>query len=235
MPAERYYFDSPFTQLQKLTLIEGEFHHLVHVMRTAVGETIELVNGKGQLATAQVSKLTKRDAEIEIQSIHQEPKPTKELILIQAIPRPNRLDFVVEKGTELGMTQLWLFPSHLSDRKILNPSHLERIHGLSAAAMKQCGRLYMPEIKIVDDINSWALPSGIPGFFGDVNPNAPHFLEKLKPNNSGFLFATGPESGFTDKEEKQLRSKGLLGVKLHWNILRTDTASIAALSILSQY
>lgn len=237
MPLERYYTKNSLKTGQKVVLIEGEFHHLVHVMRTAVGDSVELVNGAGQLAKATVCQLTRRDAHLEVQSIKSEDKPKREVILIQGIARPNRLDFVVEKGTELGMTQLWLFPSKLSEKKGLNPSHHDRIRGLAVAAMKQCGRLYIPHIEFVEKIESWKLPNDFQGYFGDVESSAPWFIEELQkgPADKSIIFVTGPESGLTEDEVSMLRSKGFIGVKLHQNILRTDTASMTALSIISQY
>lgn len=234
MPAERYYFDGSLSsELQPL--LEGtEFHHLCNVMRSCEGEIIELVNGKGFLATAKIKRIEKKKAILTVESIFQQPTPNFELILAQAIPRLNRLDFILEKATELGVTGIWLFPGELSERKSLAESQLERLKLVCIAAMKQCGRLFLPEIKLMPRIESWPL-APLPLFFGDLNEKAVLLQNQLQqhPAEKGLIICIGPESGFKESEIAKLKQIGGVGVKLHHNILRTDTASIAALAIIT--
>lgn len=233
MPAERFYLDQDFS-IGELVALEGtENHHLRHVMRNKVGDNVELVNGRGSLAQGQVVEFHKNNTSIRVENVVNETSPQIEVILAQAIPRLNRLDIIVEKGTELGMTQLWLFPSTLADRKTLTDHQLQRLQLISIAAMKQCGRLYLPEIIVVPPINKWK-KSEIPLYFGDLDPAAPKLIDVLKHHTLKSIFVTGPESGFTDEEIHQLRVLGAIGVKLHHNILRTETASIVALALLTQ-
>lgn len=232
MPAERYFLETLFSENQALLLEGQEFHHLINVMRTEEGEKIELVNGKGQLANALVIKTEKKKAHLQIDSIVTEPAPFFEMILAQAIPRLNRLDFILEKGTELGVSQFWLFPGELGERKALTDHQLERYTMMNIAAMKQCGRLYLPKITFFSSLEK--CKCDYPIFFGDTDPQAPILFEKLKPFPSkGLIFFIGPESGFSSKETEILKKMGGQGVKLHPNILRTDTAALASLALIS--
>jgi 16S rRNA (uracil1498-N3)-methyltransferase len=238
MPAERFYLDAPLQSGLSVVLQDQEFHHLVHVMRTKVGEEVELVNGRGQLAQGIVEHFDKKRCHISLSMVREETKSLTEMILVQGIPRANRLDFILEKGTELGMTQLWLLPTKLSERKQFNEHQLEKMKGQMIAAMKQCGRLYLPEIVMCDSVASLQkLP--YPAFYGDVDPQAPSFekcwKECRETLQKGVLFFTGPESGFTADEVGHLKALQAQGVKLHPNILRTDTASLAALSLISHW
>jgi 16S rRNA (uracil1498-N3)-methyltransferase len=233
MPAERYYINQEFHHGNFVSLEGTEYHHLRQVMRSKIGDRIELVNGMGSLAIGKVDLYEKHYASIVIEEIQKQEISPKEIILIQAIPRINRLDTIVEKGTELGMTQLWLFPAALSERKELNEHQLQRLNSIAIAAMKQCGRLYLPIVKVILPPSDWK-KMNYPAYFGDLKPSAPTLLNCIDTKAAGTIFVTGPESGFTDEEEEQLNRLKIMGVKLHPNILRTDTASIVALSLISQ-
>lgn len=231
---ERYYYKEALCEGFQFFLEDTEFHHLANVMRAKEGEKFGVVNGKGDLAEAVLVRLEKKKGLLEVLSVKHEKKTANECVLAQALPRINRLDFIVEKGTELGMTQLWLFPGDTSERKELSASQFDRIVNVSIAAMKQCGRLYLPEIVFLAPIAKWQ-PFSLPSYFGDVHSQAPSFQKVLLAKDSkSAIFCTGPESGFTEQEELALRKLGAEGVKLHPNILRTDTASIAALTLMSQ-
>lgn len=233
MPAERYFLDHSFKVGDILELDHTEFHHLARVMRAQLGDSLEVVNGKGTLAQASLIHLGKNKASIELKSVHQEPEKSFQIILAQAIPKPNRLDFILEKGTELGVDQFWLFPGHLSVKKDFSPNQLERASSLTIAAMKQCGRLTLPTIEIKSPLDKWSPLEGITAFFGDVGEAAPPFEKELTSSSNTIIFFTGPESGFDAKEVEILKNIGAKGVKLHPNILRTDTASLVALSLIS--
>ena len=221
MPHDRFYVEN----LLHPQFSEEEFKHF-KVMRIREGETFELVNGKGELAIASYEKNN-----LQIHSITKEKEPVS-LRIAQAIPKINRLDVILEKGCELGMTELILYPGDLSEKTDLSPNQLKRAHSILLSAMKQSGRLYLPKLTLGDSISTLkSLPT--PTFFGDTNPAAPSLLSLVKPPLNHVLFYIGPEKGFSHKEVDHLITLGAKGVKLSPHILRTDTAPLAALAILS--
>lgn len=235
MPAERYYIKNELQAGHQVYLETEEFHHLANVMRAEVDDEIELVNGQGSLAVAKIQRMEKKRALLSIEEAFKEAKQSEELILAQAIPRIHRLDNILEKGTELGMTQLWLFPGELSERKELKEHQVERFKAITIAAMKQCGRLYLPEIVLKPKLSKW---ENLPwkAFFGDIDPHAKPLSQiwNVESSDSGIMFFVGPEGGFSIDEESILQRLGARGVKLHKNILRTDTAALVCLSLISQ-
>lgn len=237
MPAERFFLEvGSFIQGEELSLEELEYHHLVHVMRARSGDKVQIVNGRGALADASVTRIEKKKAQLHVKEVMLVPEPTTHVILAQAMPRANRLDFILEKGTELGMTQLWLFPGVLSEKKNFTEHQIERMRSVTIAAMKQCGRLHLPCIMIKPPLAQWK-PLSCQGWFGDLLPTAPWLVDLLEkgPIPKELLFFIGPESGFTPNETAILQKLGVKGVKLHSNILRTDTAALVALSVLAQF
>ncbi len=230
MPAHRFFLDSPFSQ--KTISLEGdEFHHLKNVMRARPGDLIEIVNGKGSLVHARLLEIQNNSALFEITQKIDEPPPSCPLILAQAFTRPALLDWIIEKGTELGADEFWLFPGDQSEKKELSPRQLERLHTLTLSALKQCGRLYLPALHLKPPLSHWDKPQGTL-LFGSLLPHEQP-LQKNYP--SPVIIAIGPEKGFSSHEETLLGTKlHATGVTLHRNILRAETAALCALSLLSQ-
>lgn len=238
MPAERYYIQSPLYEGEEKELEGLEFHHLAHVMRGRRGETVELINGNGILAQALIERIEKKKAILKIESVKHFSRPPCRLILAQALPKQNRLDLILEKGTELGVDVFWLFPGQLSTNKECYPNQFERARLLTIAAMKQCGRLYLPDITLRPAIREWENLNGIVAFYGDLDPQAPYFETAWQNQNvttESTVFITGPEGGISQEEEMTLRKLGAIGVKLHSNILRTETASLMAIALMSHW
>lgn len=236
MPAERFFHEKLKSDSQSLELEGSEFHHFFHVMRHTPGDRVELINGKGILAKASVDKIGKKSAQLTLLDIQEAPAPSFSLILAQAIPRSARLDFILEKGTELGMTEIWLFPSITSEKKAFTLHQLERMNGVMISAIKQCGSLHLPTLKIFNSLQQLSISPKC-SFFGDTNPFAESFEHAWKKNPpvKQAIFIVGPESGFKEEEIEALKKSGAAGVKLHSNILRTDTAAIAGLSLISHW
>ena len=202
MPVDRFFIASPFQRGQEVILKDAEFHHLTHVMRLREGDYIELVNGQGVCAQALIKHLEKKQAFLKIESLVNQQKPPRELILAQALPRINRLDFIIEKGTELGATQFWLFPGFHSERKALTEHQMARLHSQAIAAMKQCGRLYLPTFEIKPALDQWENMK-IPAYFGDLRPSAEEFSKVLNRRKVRF-FLLVPKLAFQKKKSNIL-------------------------------
>ena len=233
MPENRFFTEEDLSTDKEISLSPSESRHL-KVMRAQNGQNIELVNGRGQLAQAKFLNISSNQALVQVTSVTEQALSQPNLILCQSIPRPKRLDFILEKGTELGMSEIWLFPAVRSEKKDFKDNQIERMKAITVAAMKQCGSLHLPKITILPHISKWkTFPEN--SFFGDIEEEAPVFQLSLEETQQEHIsFFIGPESGFDDREIALLREKGTKGVKLHPYILRTDTAPIVALSIIQQ-
>ncbi|MEM1282288.1 MAG: RsmE family RNA methyltransferase [Chlamydiota bacterium] len=236
MPVNRFFTHDPLEKGCSATILGAEHHHLAHVIRIKEGDEVEIANGKGLLATAVMKSVGRQKAEAFIQNVIYEPPPKHKRIIIQAFPKANRLEFILEKCTELGMDALWLFPGEKSEKREIKESQLKRMETIVVSAMKQSGRLYLPQILVKEHFSKWKDP--IPGslYYGDVHHEAPTLMSVVGEKvDADHFFFIGPESGFSEKEEKALQEIGAVGVKLNQNILRTDTAPMVALSIIGNF
>lgn len=224
MPADRFYIDADL--VGTLSLEGAEHHHLAHVMKIRVGEKVEVVNGRGGLATAKVLSVSKHDADLQILSATQSPLPTPRLILAVPLMRPAKLELVIEKCTELGADGFWFYPAHYSEKNDLSDHQQDRLNLIAISAMKQCGRLDLPSLKLLASFEEiFSTPATY--LFGDTRAT-----KMAKRPDGKIIFITGPERGFSEKELEILDQKAT-GVRLHGNILRAETAPIAAAVIYS--
>lgn len=231
MPASRFYQDKFFEEGETITIEDDEFHHLKNVMRHEQGDCIEIINGKGSLGFANLVEIKKKCALALINKVSFFEK-THDFIILQGMPKLNKLEILLEKGTELGATEFHLFHADKSSTKIINEK-LHRMNLKLTSALKQSGRYYLPQIKMIPPIPKWE-PSFQNAYFGALNENAPLLYNLLskKEDLQPYFFCCGPEAGFSEKEIELLNKKHFKGVSLHPNILRTETAPLAFLSLV---
>lgn len=227
MNRERFYLPSLPLEPTSVQLENEEHHHLSHVFRVREGETVELVNGSGSIANALVTHIEKKKTLLQITSLQKQEKDPFSISLAIPWMRPSKLDWIIEKGTELGADAFIFYTAEKSKQEPLKEKAKERIEHLLIAAMKQSKRLYLPQIKEEEDLSK-VIQAKTPLFFGDIDPKTSP-LPSLLPKE--LLFITGPESGFS-LEEKELLATKATGVSLNPHILRAETAPIAALAIL---
>ena len=225
MPANRFFFDGPLETEQTVRIEGPEEHHLRHVMRAQVGDKLELIDGRGTLARCQLIEFEKRASVLHISACEREAAPERRLTLVIPLMRPAKLEWVIEKGTELGASCFALYAADHGDAKALSEHATERVQHVMIAAIKQSGRLFLPELKSLGDLDEL---EGEGVLFGDVREEAPW----IQPGGRGSVsFVTGPERGFSEREERALERRGR-GVRLSAYTLRAETAPIVAASVL---
>ena len=231
MPYNRFYIHATLKEKQEILLQGEELHHL-KVCRIRIGESVEIINGKNVLAQGRLTALHPQHATLSIQRVETKPPPAQ-VILAQGLAHMNHLEWIIEKGTELGVTSFWLFPGKLSDKDTLSENQKTRLHHLMLSAVKQCGRLDLPELEFKPPLKEWAPLEGTL-IFGDPAPTAPFLWKALLPTlKLPVILFIGPEAGLDKSEvaffEDTLHARG---VRLHPHILRTETASLVGLALI---
>lgn len=233
MPAYRFYSSDPLKANSDFFLEDLEHRHLKQVMRLNPKDTFEATDGRGTLVECEVVSIEKSKTHARVLKINQAQR-NYELSIIQAMPKMNHLEWILEKGTELGMTRIVLFQADHSVQT-LKADKMSRLQSILISALKQSGRLFLPTIEVISNLNQ--LSCSNPAFYGDVSSSALHLSNALKKTSisKNLIFVNGPEAGFSKKEETWMKEKGFVGVSLHHNILRTETAPLAFLSIASEH
>lgn len=234
MPHNRYYLNTPLCVGSTVSLEGEEGHHLLRVMRAKEKDLVELINGQGELASCTVEKIEKRQGILRINDVIHEKRPTLSIILALSYLRPSSMEWAIEKATELGATAFWLFPAARSEKKEFSAHQQERLKTITMSACKQCGRLYIPEIIYKKELTKLDLSketTGMTPLLCEID--APYLRSDQSNQESSLLLFIGPEGGFSDQEKQALlQLKGIQTIRLHPNILRAETAPLAALSIL---
>jgi 16S rRNA (uracil1498-N3)-methyltransferase len=226
-----YFYAPPSLINNKSLSIQGEeLHHLSKVLRKKVGETIIVVDGKEHAYEAVLESITKSSADCKIlETFNRFNEPHVVVKLAFALLRnPSRLDFLVEKCTELGVRE---FIPMKTDRTIVSRVHRERLQKIALSAMKQCGRSFLPLIHSPMDFDEVLTYLG---------PCERKLITHEKANETitvdrrletmGVLI--GPEGGFTDKEIQAAVESGFKPVSLGPRRLRSETAAIAVSSLI---
>ena len=204
-------------------------------MRKNVNDTVEVVNGDGILASAKITSIAKSKASLKIESLEKHKEPNTKLILIQPLIKFSNLELVLEKCTELGADEFWIYKADKSENLTITENRKQRFLNFLISSLKQSGRLFLPKVKYFDSLKDL---TNIEGnlFFGslakDSNPLKDSISSKNLDNKNSY-FAIGPESGFSKDEEAYLENT-LKGKKvtISKNILRSETASIAAITAI---
>ncbi len=209
-------------------LDKSQSHYLVKVMRVNVGENFSLFNESGEWE-AKITKIIKGVVEFSIRKKIRSNTNEKEIWLAFAPIKLNYLNLMIQKATELGVTR---FIPILTERTIVRKINEKRINKIIVEASEQSNRLKVPQLEEIvklDDFLKFNQKTNI--IFGDLNTNNNKLNIK---SNEPLCILIGPEGDFTTQErEKILKLKNIIPLKINENILRSETAAISIISIVT--
>ncbi|MEQ8220721.1 MAG: 16S rRNA (uracil(1498)-N(3))-methyltransferase [Candidatus Eremiobacterota bacterium] len=235
MSIPRFYITEEYIK-DGLVIIEGpDLKHLVSVLRCRKGDnfdvfnssnieyTVEAVEVKHDRVTARIIRTDCRDAE-----------PSLQVILCQSLPKGQKMDFIVEKAVEIGVTEIQPVITARSINSTGNQK-LERWRKIAKSATQQSGRMKIAEIKEPVTFNkalSLVRPGEVGLLFRAGSISLKRILREQKKTYKRIFIFIGPEGDFTEEEISLAMSHNLQTVSLGKRILRTETAGSVALSII---
>ena len=237
MRISRLYIDTPLAANQTIDINGEPFNYLVNVLRLKKGATLSVFNGQGGEFHATISELGKREAQLDIGDFENITSESPlDITLVQGISRGERMDFTLQKATELGVTRIVpLFTERCTVN--LKAERLEKRikhwQGTVRSACEQSGRNNIPQIepaKYFDDFiqNGNQLEHSCLL----LDPESPQSLTSITVAPTAITLLIGPEGGFSSRERELAYANGYQGVQLGPRILRTETAAIAAISAM---
>ena len=217
------------------------YNHMVRVLRLETGDAIQLADEKDMVHFGTINQVAKEWVAVKITSSC--PATLNDLTapritICQGLPKGDKTDLILQKGTELGAHDFWLFGGRRSVAKIRDEqqnSKLERWNRITTEAARQCGRSDIPLVNwrpsAVEAANDAGQELRLILWEGEREHSLKTALSKTEKPES-LIVAIGPEGGFDPLEVRHFSQHGFLPVSLGSRILRTETASIAILAII---
>lgn len=221
--------------LQDPIVIEGEeANHIIKVLRMHEGENLTIFDGEGNCADGVIEKIENKTVFVKaLERYPSHTEPELKITLFQGIPKNPKMDLIIQKATELGVTRIVPVNTKRIVAKIEKEAKIERLQKIAFEASKQCGRAYVPNVsnpisfdEAVEQMKKFDAAI-IPyecekdGKMGDVLPKG---IKNL-------AIIIGPEGGFEESEVKKAAEAGVKPVTLGKRILRTETAGLIASAI----
>ena len=232
----RSHVDQPLALGQRVTLPEDSSAHLLRVLRLGPGDAVTLFNGDGFDYSARLLTAAKRGAEAEIVGREAVPRESPlRITLVQGVARGEKMDWVLQKATELGVEAFTPVITERTEVKLDAERAGKRMahwRGVVAAACEQSGRAVLPRLSEPLALSTYA---GLET--ADIklvlDPGGDCGLAELAPaDGQSIALVVGPEGGLSERDLATLRAAGFRGLRLGPRILRTETAGLAAVAAL---
>lgn len=238
----RFHCPAPLIHGQPLTLPAAAARH-VQVLRLQPGQTITLFNGEGGEWDATITRMGRSDVDVLLGAHHAlEREPGRAVHLAMGMPANDRMDWLVEKAAELGVSSLQpLHTAHsvlrlAGDRATKKQAHWQSV---AVAACEQCGGNRVPVVHPVADFATWlkALPpldATVPALrclLSLAEGTQPLANALAQAPHAAVWFLSGPEGGLNPGEDALARAAGFVPVTLGPRVLRAETAALAALTL----
>ena len=220
-------------------LSEDAANHVGRVLRMVEGEQLELFDGSNHIYPAIITESNKKSVKVNILGRELSNKESNlKIHLGQVISRGERMEFTIQKSVELGVnviTPLWSercgvkLDGERMDKKI------QQWQKIAIAACEQCGRNVVPEIRPLMKLQDWCAEDD-GALKLNLHPRAQHSIKTLPMiPKDGVRLLIGSEGGLSEQEIVQTQQKGFTEILLGKRVLRTETASLAAISALQIY
>ncbi|MCB2386264.1 16S rRNA (uracil(1498)-N(3))-methyltransferase [Thalassolituus alkanivorans] len=233
MSGPRIYSAAALSSGLRTELDDQAFAHLIRVLRMNDGDPVRLFNGDGHEYAGQLCDVQKKSASVLVGDILRSEADTPlKLQLGQVVSKGDRMDFTIQKATELGIsdiTPLWSERCEVRLKGERLDKKMEHWQKVAISACEQSGRNRIPTINQPQYFADWAKNNN-----ADVRLLLhPHRQKPLRdyPQPASVALLVGPEGGFSEQEVEMAMSSGFAGLTLGPRILRTETAALAALSV----
>lgn len=229
-----FYVPITLPDAETVEITGGEHHHLRNVLRLKQKDEVRIIDGKGHVFITKLSSIGNELTTTSVikQDYFEKKLPT--LTLFQGVPKSDKMELILQKSTELGVSQIVPMST---ERSLQQPSvkRFERWERVVVSATKQCKRVWMPKLNNVREYNDCLnkLDGERLNLILCEKEEEQHIKMVFKdaPQVRSVSFFIGPEGGFTDKELNAAVNKGCIPTTICLNTLRTETAAIAAIAI----
>ncbi len=237
MAAPRFYCPPPLPAGANAELPPEAAHHATRVLRLRVGDAIQVFDGQGQAADAVIHAIDGRHVLLDsLQPRKEQPASGLHIVLAQAMSSSEKMDWVVQKATELGAAEIMPVQTQRSVAKLAGERAGKRTghwRSVAISACEQCGRDTLPLLHAPQGLVPWLNEQRhTPGSKFILLPGGVDKLQAQPRPEGRATMLIGPEGGFTEDEASLARQVGFVPVLLGPRVLRTETAALAGLTAL---
>lgn len=241
MSFPRFYCPLPLRFDATFELPPEAAHHASRVLRLRAGDAVQVFDGEGHALDAVIARIGGKRVILEkLQPCAVEAQPPLHIVLAQALSSSEKMDWVIQKATELGVAEIRPLNTERSVAKLSAEritKRLEHWRQVAISACEQCGRNVLPDIHAPLDIMVWLqqtkeLPKELPAAKFILLPQGAVSLHDMAKPPGRAVLLIGAEGGFTRTESDAALHCGFSPVRLGTRILRTETAAIAGLAAL---
>lgn len=233
----RFYIETELDINQSIELTESVFHHWVRVLRAKEQEQAIFFNGKGGEYLVTLTEVNKKNAFVSVDYFDPTDRTSPFKVLLgQVMSKGDRMDYAIQKATELGVSTIQLLTSERCEMRLKyerDQKKIEHWQSVAIAACEQCGMNRVPKILAPISLDEW-LVSKLPSSRFVLAPNKDQ-ENVLLNSSSEIALLIGPEGGLSEAEIQQSNENGFLNWCIGERILRTETAPVVALSILNYH
>ncbi len=233
---ELFFADPDQISDNEIVLDDFERKHVLQSLRKSTGDEIFVTDGQGTLFRTRVLQ-DKPQLKLYIIESEEKERPLPLTGLAVGYIRPARLDFIFEKGTELGVSEFYLIRTRHANYFSENIRRYEKI---IRQALKQSQQFYLPKISVFSSLEKFI--NQIPAYsckISAIDATYSSLFQKIfefdRDSSTSFLYIVGPEGGFSQDEIKLLNNSAFVPVSLGKNRLRAETAAISGISLIKQY
>ncbi|EAX47521.1 protein of unknown function DUF558 [Thermosinus carboxydivorans Nor1] len=230
----RFFFPGPLASEMIITGDDG--HHIARVLRLKPGDYIIVAGQDGQACKAEIISVDGSSVKVACrQALTESNEPPVEVWLAQGLPKGDKMDFIIQKAVELGVTRILPIETAYTVVRYdagKKAARRERWQKIAYEAAKQCGRAAVPEVASVQTFSSllkMTLPETVIMLYEGQPACGLKQALRMTPSES-YLLLIGPEGGFSPDEVLLCRQRGAQIVTMGPRILRTETAALAALT-----
>lgn len=238
----RFYHPEAITAGQMIELSSENKHHAARVLRLRNGDAITLFNGRGGEYSARIDSIRKYNIAVLVDSYQDIDRESPlHIELAQAICVNEKMDWIIQKSVELGVTQIQPVSTarsivHLSNER--SEKRLQHWQKIVISACEQCGRNQVPQVFPLITLPEWLSQKKMHRTPQDMlimlSATAAQSLKDLPepPADAKVALVIGPEGGFTEEEELAIGHSGFVPLHLGSRILRTESAALAAIAAM---
>lgn len=232
---QRYFKDKIDSEI--ITLSKDDSYHIKKVMRMRLNDKIELVSNK----VCYIAEIVDINSELVAAKIIEEKEENPELgikvTLVQSLVKEQKMDFIIQKATELGVSEIIPYEATRSvvKRNDKIDKKIARWQSIAKEASEQSKRVIIPKINSVLSLNDLIKLDNydvkILCTVRENSKNIKNVLSNIKTNDT-MLFVVGPEGGFTEKEEEIMINNGFITISLGSSVLRSETVALFLMSVI---